>query len=183
MSHPSRRLRRLLASAGALLMLAATVGAVHAATTLYFHDGPNWHQSTNTYTFGACADTVVGETVRMQYTTDGSDLTNPPNAGNGTRITCLYTNNSTCAGVNYWTCSIPDTSGLTVKYRFYVMTAANVWSGLMTPQRFFTTGELAVTLNTLAAESASPTPDWLLPALGLMATAGAAGILALGRRK
>ena len=167
MAHPSHRLNQRIAVillAAALLSIAVfTARDAFAASTLYFHDGPNWHQSGNYYSFGACADTQVGEKVWLQYSTDGSDLTLPPNAGNGTRTECALTNTTTCPAASYWTCAIPDNSGLTVKYRFYVMTPVNTWSGLVTPQRFFTTGELAVTLNDLSARSVLSVPDGALP--------------------
>ncbi len=169
MAHSSRRLTRLLAAAGVLLGLVAPIGAAYAASALYFHDGPNWHQSGNYYSFGVCSDTQVGEKVWLQYSTDGNDLTNPPNAGNGIHAMCDYADAITCPGASYWRCRMPDNSGLTVKYRFYVLTAVNTWSGLVTPQRFFTTGELAVRVNSLSARSVPSGPDSALTSLMILA--------------
>ncbi len=152
MFHTQAARRRAITIVGIALGLSLLVaGIVNAATNISQHDGPNYHANEGYYTFGVCSDTGFNEKVYMQYTTDGSNLTNPPDTGNGNKLLCMYTNSSVC--VSYWTCTMADAPGHVINYRFYTTNSAGQYTNLATPQRTFTTGTLAVTLDELKADS------------------------------
>jgi hypothetical protein len=147
----------------ALIGLATRVAS--AASMIEQYDGPRWNPSGKLYTFGVCADTSTGEAIDVQYTLDNADLTDPPPTGNGLKSPCTLTGDSTCPQGRYWLCSIPNTRGVTFKYRFYVMSAANQYYGLVTPQNSFTTIVLAVTTEHFEARTFSASSVILVAAV------------------
>lgn len=173
----------------AFIML--TAGIVYASTYINVHDGPTWQDAQNRYRTGVCSDTAFGETVCVQYTTDGTDLSftgNNPSSWNGTKTACAYENSTTCT--HYWYCDIPETANATINYRFYVVNQTaggncsyngDVYYGQGTSQSSFTTGPNAVTLFSLNAASPLPAALPWLVAAGV-ALAGMAAVVRRQRR-
>ncbi len=170
-----------------LCMLTLLVaGVVYAATYINQHDGPNWDDANNVYTFGVCSDTAYGETVCTQYTTDGTDLQytgNNPSTWNGTKAQCVYQNDTTCT--YYWLCTLPETANATIKYRFYVVNQSangdcsyngDVYYGQGTNPSSFNTGPNAVTLSSFSASGAMGKGRWIGSFAGVAAVLAAAGI-------
>lgn len=181
MQHRRRLLWQIARVSVILLVSVAVASTAYAALSVEYQDGPRYNSGSASYLIGACSDTNGGESVRIQYTIDNADLTNPPDTGNGSKLSCSVTTETTCASRHYWLCSLPAAAGVTYKYRFYVMSATNQYYGLVSEQRSFTTSYLAVETARLGGTSANPIGWLVMAAIGLGGTAG--GIWFISKRK
>jgi hypothetical protein len=165
----------------ALALVAATALAAVAlaATSITHQDGPRYLPGSAQYQFGVCADTATGETVHTQYTSDGSPPGDPPDSGTGSRSGCTLTSDPGCTGGRYWLCAIPDARSVTLKYRFYALTADGQFTGLVTPIESFYTGSTAVTLLNFDAQ---PTSNRLLSLAGVALIAAALAMARVAAR-
>lgn len=181
MQHRRQLLWQIARVLVTLLMLVVMASTAYAALSVEYQDGPRYNSGTASYLIGACSDTSSGEGVKIQYTIDNADLTNPPDTGNGSKLPCSLTTETTCASRQYWLCSLPATAGVTYKYRFYVMSATNQYYGLVSEQRSFTTSYLAVETERLVGASGNPMGWFAMTAIGLGGAAG--GIWFISKRK
>ncbi len=117
---------KLLKTALVVLVFSLVLsGAIYASSYITHNDGPVWTPPVG-YVSGVCSDTAYGETVCLQYTTDGTALNYPnnnPSVWNGVKTACGWSNNGApCTDSNaYWRCTIPQTADATINYRFYVV--------------------------------------------------------------
>jgi hypothetical protein len=178
----------------AVFGLLLTVITVYAATFITVVEGPDWQGSGNGYEATICTNTAFGETVYTQTTTDGSALTGDINTNptahaswNGTVVACNFGQfepGGNCggsgSGEGTWICSFDDTPDAIINYRYLVANQSNDWYGLETGGTI-ETGPTAVTLQSLTAVTAIPTP-FLFIALLLVAAVALLTAVALRRR-